>query len=720
MKKLLLAKLAVFWGAMLLFVVQPMVARMVLPILGGTAQVWNTCILFFQGALLLGYCYAHISLKYLGVKKQAWLHSFLLPLPLLTLPFAFGSEFAPTEKTPLFWLLGMLMFTVGPSYVVIAATAPMIQRWYSQMGQEDSDDPYFLYAASNGGSLLALLAYPLVIEPFLGTQFQTKLWTYGYCLLVMLLWLNNIVLQKSVEAKEDTTAEIDLESLSKFNILRWLLLAAIPVSLMLGVTTHITSELAPIPLLWIIPLLLYLLSYIVAFARKPIVSLRLALIVQALSIAALAIIMFTATRTYAFFLHWFSLLVSAYVCHLLLAKERPHKSQLTAFYLIMATGGVLGGLVNAVIAPMLFPFVAEYSLALVVVCLLRPKLEEVDEKAARRKDWQLPLVLGLLSVGTLCLLPRVGGEVDVMARVAILFFVAAVAHYFRQRPFRFAMAIAVVLVGGFISFRTESLFVARSYYGAYRVTEEAHNGNRVLYNGVTIQGMQASSLSSDCLYCYHLKGPIGQMLLSKKFKSITNIGALGLGVGALANYGRSGQKITFYEIDELVEKIARNDKLFTYLKNSRADVGVVIGDGRSMLSRESDDELELLVLDAFSSNAIPVHLLTKEAFELYFKKLSQHAVCAVHVSNRHLDIAPLLAALAESSALVAYLGKDISLSPEEERRGAAPSTWVILARKEAHLVPWMVKGINWSKLTVKKEIPVWTDDYVHYLSLLRW
>ena len=665
------ARLTVFVSAFLLFALQPLVARAVLPLLGGSAQVWNTCVLFFQVTLLFGYGYAHLSVKHLSHTKQALAHGIITLLALLTLPFCFNElSIPPPDTFPLWWLLENLLLIVAPSLCIVSSTAPLVTRWYGEMDDEESSDPYFLYSASNVGSILALLAYPFLIEPTLGLQEQMRLWALGYLLLLFLQVGNVYFLLRATRRKNEEEETVAINAGTKSKLFRWLLLSALPASLLLSITNHMTCALPPVPLMWIVPLLIYLLAFVMAFSRRQLISVKLISLFMPLCLSLLALIMFVPTRTCAFLFQLFALFVCSFFCIGQLRNERPPKSQSTYFYLCLATGGVLGSTFNAIVAPLLFPVAIEYGVVLVLMALLCPKMEEIEEDSARKKDLYYPLLLGGVTYSILRYLPRTETEMDIYGPLSLLLIVAAIALYFRHRPLRFALSLAVVAGGGFYAFQWGNIYLGRSYYGTYRVVQEGHSNRYVLFSGTTIQGKQDKRDSHKNLYCYHAKGPIGTILKMASMKQIGTIGAIGLGVGALANYGRLGQEIVFFEICPLVKKIALNENLFTYIKNSKAKVRIVLGDGRVSISREKSNRFDLIVLDAFSGNAIPVHLLTKEAIKLYFDKLKSHGLCLIHVSNRHLDIAPLLARLANELSIVGVLLKDKDLEQKDEEEGA--------------------------------------------------
>jgi spermidine synthase len=496
---------------------------------------------------------------------------------------------------------------------------------------------------------------------------------------------------------------------------------------MLGVTTYLSTDIAAIPLLWVLPLSLYLLSFVVTFARRPRRPLRGA--ARALPMAVLVLSFTTLFEVvplaFALPLHLVTFFQAALVCHGQLADDRPPARHLTAFYLSLSLGGVLGGLFNAVVAPLVFDRVVEYPLALVLLCLLRPAADRLERGARQRwLDLGLPAALGALLAAALVLgLPALHGLSPELALTLLSAPAILICYSFKERPVRFALGIGVVLlVGGLSPASPErTLHRERSFFGVLRVLEDAR-GNHRLAHGNTLHGQQNfTSARGEPLTYYHRTGPIGHVLAA--FQQRTgprSIAVVGLGAGSLACYARGEEDWTFYEIDPAVERVARNPQYFTFLQDSRArKLNVVLGDARLRLQDAPEREYELIVLDAFSSDAIPVHLLTREAWTLYLGKLAPAGLLAVHISNRSLDLKPVLRELARDAQLVNRFWRDEDLSPQEQQMGKTPSEWVVMARQEGDLGE-LARDPRWGPLPEWPRVSVWRDDFSNILSVLPW
>ena len=450
--------ITIFTGAALLFVVQPMVGRMVLPLLGGSPAVWNTAMVFYQAVLLAGYAYAHFTTRWLGVRRQTALHAVMLVLPLFVMPVVIPHGWAPpTTHNPIPWLLAVLAITVGAPFFVVSATSPLLQRWFSASGHRDATDPYFLYAASNCGSLLALAVYPVLIEPQLRLSQQSQWWTVGYELLAGLtavcgLWITRKVRISGVTklSSGEASANASPERLTACRRWRWVVLAFVPCSLMLSVTTYITSEVAPIPLLWVIPLGIYLLAFVLVFARRRVLPRRW--MACALPVAVAAVVATLIARVVhpiglLIGLHLTCLFIVSMVCLGELADDRPSTAHLTEFYLWLSAGGVLGGMFNAMLAPVIFSTVVEYPLTLVLACALMPNWTTTP--VARRQrvfDFALPLIIGLFAANLLKVL-RGGTTWPLSVRTMVMYGVpTGLCLLFVRRPLRLALALAGVLV----------------------------------------------------------------------------------------------------------------------------------------------------------------------------------------------------------------------------------------------------------------------------------
>lgn len=681
----LLFALALFWSAFLLFLVQPMVARMVLPLLGGTPAVWATCMVFFQAALLAGYAYAHAAPDRLGRRHVAY-HLALLALAFAFLPVRILSADPPAESFPGPWLIGVLAASVGLPFFALAATSPLLQRWYAASGRPRAEDPYFLYAASNAGSLLALLAYPLLVEPNWTLAEQGRAWALGFAVTAVLIGLCALAARRAPGPATGRDPGPEPGGVTLAQRLRWLALAFVPSSLLLGVTTYLSTDVVAVPLLWAMPLALYLLSYIVAFSRLPAGVHTAFCTLLPVTVAGLIWLRWETIRhdevptlacTVA--LHLGAFFVAATACHGELARTRPRAARLTEFYLITAAGGVLGGLFNALLAPAFFDRVVEYPLVFAAACLLAPG---VADPAAR---------------------PRAHAA-GVFAWVAV----AAVGGW--------ALHTVYAWTG-----REETLHRERNFFGVLRVWTDPLQRVNVLTHGTTLHGAQIRDPAkhSEPLTYYHRRSPVARIITARR---PPRVGVIGLGAGTLAAYAGPGQEWTFYEIDPAVERIARDRRFFTYLSDAEARgarVRVVLGDARLSLNGASDGTFDLLVVDAFSSDAIPIHLLTREALALYLRKLAPDGLLAFHITNRYLRLAPVLGALTRDAGLVGLRQFHSQLTTAEVMDGKEVSHWAVIARHPSHLGA-LVGDRGWSLLPDGRGRPVWTDDYSSLVEVFAW
>lgn len=722
-----------FVSAALLFVVQPMFAKMVLPLLGGAPAVWNTCLVFYQAALLAGYVYAHLSLQWLGPRKQAILHLTLLCLPWVVLPIHVARDWTPPpDAFPVPWLWMLLAVSLGLPLVAVSASAPMLQAWFTQTRSESAKDPYFLYAASNLGSLLALLGYPLLIESNLTLAGQAWWWAVGYGLLMTLVAGCAIVAFRSAKvcdfrgAEGDNATVIDSPSLSWRRRLHWLALSLVPSSLLLGVTTHISTDVAAIPLLWVIPLALYLTTFVLVFARRPILPLAWMLRVEPyVIVAAAGALLWHAYQPMETVLlaslHLLTFFVIAMVCHGQLAADRPAGSRLTEFYLWMSLGGVLGGLLSALVAPILFSSVLEYPLMLALACALRPPVfpagpGRVGKPVLRR--WLLavivPLAVLVVCCGAACYVSVPGTKLIVVGLAAVAAFLL------RQRPLRFACGVAALSVasvwcaeGGLPLLHQE-----RTFFGVLRVQYDPVRNMNELMHGSTSHGQQSldPARRREPWGYFHRKGPLGKIFQAvQSHGPLGEIGVLGLGTGAISAYGEPGQRITFYEIDPAVERIAREQRYFTYLADCRARVEVVMGDARLSLQRQTDRRFELLIVDVFSSDSVPVHLINRDALRLYRDRLTDGGLLAVHISSRYLDLKPVLGTLAKDAGMAAVVCSDIGRS---RAVGKEASVWVAMAGTADVLGP-LAADPDWEPLRPSNR-PPWTDDFSDVVAAMKW
>jgi SAM-dependent methyltransferase len=731
----------IFVGATLLFLLQPMFARLVLPLLGGSPAVWNTAMVFFQAALLAGYAYAHVSLRRLGARRQPSWHLLLMLLPFAVLPVAVRSGWSPPVDTnPALWLLALMTIAIGLPFFVVSTSSSILQGWFSTSNHPRARDPYFLYAASNAGSMLALLGYPLLVEPNLTLPRQSLLWSWGYGLLVVLTaacaW--RLRRQSGIAAGPAMPADLKFQ-VSDFRSgpaarpdrrkrLRWVVLSFLPSSLLLGVTSHLSTEVAAIPLMWVVPLALYLATFVLVFARRP--WIRADLLRRAFPILLVPLVMLFdlhATEPVGglALLHLAVFFVAALLCHGELAASRPAAENVTEFYLWLAVGGALGGIFNGLVAPLVFRSVAEYPLALALSAAFA--LQPAGAAGARpwrpvRGDWLWPSLLGAGIAGTILGLERAGLGGGTAAP-GIVFGLGAVACFlFSTRPLRFALGIGALLLAGlaFEGQRGGLLHIERSFFGVHRVTVDASGQFHQLLHGKTLHGRQSldPARRREPLTYYHPTGPVGEILTRLATRPALRVGAVGLGAGSLAGFVQPGQTWTYFEIDPVVAQLARDERYFTYLRDAPAPVRIVLGDARLSLGREPDQGFDLLVLDAYSADSVPVHLATREALALYLRKLAPGGVLAFHISNWHLDLEPVFANLARDAGIPCLVRDDTAVAPELQARGKSPSVWVAMARTPADLA-LLANDSRWQPARTSAGAP-WTDDFSSLLSVFRW
>jgi spermidine synthase len=718
-----------------------MVAKMLLPVLGGTPAVWNTCMLFFQAALLAGYAYALIVSRW-PFRKQLIVQLVLLTLAFVSLPIGLSASWVnsvPVNSNPTFWLLTCLTALVGLPFFIVSSNGPLLQKWFSHTGLISARDPYFLYSASNAGSLLALLAYPVLLEPNFSLGSQSRIWAGAYGALLLLVTACGFAFWRLPRSEVPPAAiapdshQSLLDSLPEKRTavpsgkrrLRWVLLAFVPSSLMLGITTYLSTDIASVPLLWVIPLALYLLTLVLAFARRKIFPLRM-----------LAVIMPGATMVFLFIylldvsagpgmmislnLIYFSL--AALTCHSQLAADRPSTTYLAEFYLWMSLGGVLGGIVNALLAPMIFNSIAEYPLVMLLACLLLPTAgERADARQTRRMDFVLPAGVLLFTLALGLIVNRVAS--GTLAGLLVAFAVPMVLIYpYRKQPIRFALCLAAVMLGA--NFVTvvgkRTLHTERNFFGVVRVTGDTRDTMHTLVHGSTTHGRQwtISDRRCEALSYYHRMGPLGQVFAAfQSSPAVKDVAIVGLGTGATAVYAQPDERWTFYEINPAVLQIARDPRYFTYVVDClQVPFNVVLGDARLKLREALDTSYGLIVLDAFSSDAIPIHLITQQAIDLYLSKLAPNGLLVFHVSNRNLDLSPVLADLARSRNLSCIALGDLMTTPIE---GKDPSLWVVMARSPSDL-DGLSRSSNARVLSGDDSRVVWTDDFSNILSVFKW
>jgi hypothetical protein len=721
----------VFAGAALLFLVEPMFARMVLPLLGGAPSVWNTAVVFYQVVLLAAYGYAHASTRWLGVRRQAAWHLLILLAPLAVLPIAIPTDWSsPTAGHPILWLFGLMLATVGLPFFAVAAASPLIQKWFASTGHRHASDPYFLYAASNAGSMLALLSYPVWVEWHWRLAEQSLWWMRGYGLLMILTAACVICLWRSSGAEEEPTTAASRQELAGQlagrRRLRWVLLAFVPSSLMLSVTTYLSTNVAVVPLMWVIPLAIYLLTFILAFARRQVLSPQF--LSRALPMLLAPLVMTLNIRTSEplvplMLLHLAVFFVAAALCHTELAGDRPATAHLTEFYLWISVGGALGGLFNALVAPLVFHSVVEYPLMLVGACLVGWRAASRGAPGEMLRDFIWPAVLTLATAGAL-LAVSASPLADNAVVVICLFGVPTLVCYlFSRRPLRFALGIAgLLLLGGLYDTRHErALYATRSFFGVHRVEADSTGHYHLLFHGPILHGLQCldPARRQEPLAYYARTGPIGQVMADYGGEPSEKVAVVGLGTGTLSCYAQPGQRWTYFEIDPTVLKIASDERFFTFLRDTAAPPRIVLGDARLSLAAEPDRQIGLLILDAYSSDAIPVHLVTREALALYLQKLAPGGHLAFHISNTRLDLEPVLADLARDAQVACLTRADLTVSSREFASGKAASVWVVMARHPDELAKLM-QDPRWRPSRGHARPVVWTDDYSSLWSILRW
>lgn len=704
-------------SAILLFAVQPMVARFVLPTFGSAPAVWAIALVFFQATLLLGYLYAHLSSSRLGLRPALALHGVLLVLPGLTLPLGVPAATAGMSTGNLAWtLLGLLVVSVGLPFFVVSSTAPLLQRWLVHTDHPAGRDPYFLYRASNFGSVLGLVSYPLLFEPRLALDEQGLLWTWGYAALVVLLLACGAFVWRSAGPAAAARAPAGDERITWPRRARWLALAFVPSALIVAATSVLTTDVAPIPLLWVLPLGLYLITFMIAFSSggrsRLVYRASVWLLAPAvLTVAAVTLLEVRQPLWLIIGVHLLAVFVVAMVCHGRLAQDRPAPERLTGFYLVESAGGVLGGASAALLAPVVFSSFAEYPLALVLGAALWPGLRRPRRPGFEDLAW--PLAFGIALYVAL-------SEIDGYDRWIVAGGVACCLLFALRHPVRLSAGLAALLAGGTLGLAAgghDVLERGRNFFGV-RVVKAESGSVRSLTHGTTLHGNQvrAAGLPQPTTY-YHPGSPIGQLIAGGPRTLTQRTAAIGLGTGTLAAYSQPGDRWTFYEIDPEIVRIARDSGHFSYLRDAPGSIDIVLGDARLSLQDAPDGEFTLMVADAFSSDAIPTHLLTREAIALYFRKLRPDGVLALHISNRYLSLEPVLANHARDAGLTCSFGGQDSLIAEGVREASA-SIWVALARSPEHLGAITQPSSFWRECRTGPDSATWTDDYSNILSVL--
>ena len=714
----------VFSAAWLVFWIQPLAVRGVLPVLGGSPAVWNTAMVFFQSALLAGYALAHLLIRRASPAGQLAVLAALWVGVALTVPVGGLRLLGDTsaDLPPVLWLLGTLAGSLGLAFVAASSLTPLVQAWLARTGTgAASVNPYFLYSVSNAGSAGALLAYPFLLEPFIGLDRQAWLWSgalLGLAPFLIVLWL---ALPRGRTPVSATASSLPVAALPWARILA---LSAVPSALLLALTRYLATDVASVPLLWIVPLALYLGTFVHAFARREMIphAILTSLVPRALIFLA---VVYPLSRTFlvlAAIVHLLVFILAALYCHGALARLRPPATDLTRFYLLVSTGGLIGGFLVALAAPLVFVDIYEHPIALALVAALLPA---APFGLGRVRFLVATVALGFVVAGLTVVHIGFGGFDErlplLIGGAFVLVLICAPALIFlRARPALLACALlAVFLVPTAIS-RGREVHVAgaRTFFGVYRIVEA--DGVRRFYHGTTLHGAEwpraDGSTESRTIY-YGIGTPYFELLsaLTRRPSPVV-IGLAGLGTGSLACYARPGDEVRIYEIDPVVVRLARTH--FAALRNCAPHATVAVGDARLLLDREQAT-LDFLALDVFASDAIPVHLLTLEAFRIYLRVLAQDGVLAVHISNRYLDLEPAVAAVAERLGLFARVKRYSAPKDMPVPLASSSSSVVVLTRDEGTFGALDLDA-GWVPLGSPDRVRVWTDDYTSIVPLLRW
>ena len=711
MPLVLLFSLSAFFSALILFSVQPFMAKMILPLYGGSPAVWNTAMVFYQAALLAGYAWVHAGLRWLGWRTLGAINLGLFLVAVIwLLPPGIPEGWQSGQGDPALSVLAVLCVSIGLPFTLVSCNAPLIQYWFSRSAHLDRHSPYFLYAASNLGSLVALLAYPFWLESTLRLGEQATWWGGGFALLGLLLaaCLLSVWRGQGGAVLAQQPAAAPTGAVTPGTPWQWLLYAAVPSALLLAVTNHITTDIAAMPLLWVLPLALYLLTFVVAFSGlgARVDQRLLARLTALLAVLTALLAALTGYREALpqIGLNLLLLFAAALACHIRLVALRPDVAGLTRFYLYLSLGGLLGSFVVALLAPMVFDRVHEYVLVMVLMLFLLPR------DFGRPPRWMLYLlVLATLAAAGGALWPDVPVPA---ARWGLLLTLAAATLYFAGRPWLQALLVGMVLLPG-VSGQAGSMdvYAARSFYGAYLV-QDGKDGLRMLLHGTTLHGAQYTDEARrrTPLTYYHpdyLMGDITRVL-AEKHPQGADWAVVGLGTGAMACNARAQDRVTFFEIDPLMVKIASDPALFSYLRDCPPATRVVLGDARLTLAEQPDAGYDFLFLDAFSSDAIPVHVLTREAVAVYLRKLRPDGLLVFHISNRHLDLVPVMAGLAKTYGLMAEVSHcQVKLNSVLAKSQASTASMVIMGRLA--LDRPLLDGACWRPLV--GDAIFWSDDY---------
>jgi hypothetical protein len=723
---------AIFVSALLLFSVQPLFTKMVLPRLGGSPAVWSVAMVFFQSLLLAGYAYAHYLMQLRNRMLPVAIHLALLVIALLTLPLSIAGGWGePPTSGYAFWLLGLFAVSIGLPFFALAANNPLLQAWFVRTGHPSGPDPYFLYASSNIGSFLALLSYPVLLEPMFTLRTQNLIWTGGYGLLIVLIAGCGVLLLRSpLSAAVDILAgDTDAPAPPWMLRARWIFLAAVPSGLLIAVTAHISTDVAAAPLLWVLPLSLYLLTWVLVFQSRPLLPHKWMLMLQPLAITGVIVLLaFGGEQNLLLTLggHQLCFFVIAMACHGELARTRPSAKYLTGFYVALSFGGMVGGLFAGLIAPFAFSWIAEYPILLALAALCRPPGGE--ERFARWSRWYWPFlaVLALALIAPSWSEGKVmawldGHRVWVIGAVGVLSALLALGLNANRWKIFATVTVALVLIRAYPADdgRVETV---RSFFGVHKILVTPHGQYHVLMHGTTIHGAQKFQNDDgtpitgrpEPITYYHRDGGIGQAItaIRERKGAPLRVAVIGLGAGTLTCASEPGENWKFFEIDQTMVDTARDPKYFSYIQNCAPDLKPVIGDARLTFAREPDGIYDMIIVDAYSSDAIPIHLATEEAMAIYKSKLAPQGAVLMHVSNRHLELSSVVVGIAEENDLKSWAYNEDSNRDDEY---IFATSVVVSAREEAD-VGKLASSEQWALTEANENQRVWTDDYSNVLG----
>jgi hypothetical protein len=744
----LLFAVANFVSSTLLFSIQMIVGKSLLPFFGGAPLIWSTSMMFFQLVLLAGYFYAHWVGNHLKPRMHAALHIGLLGVALFFVPIHFSfREVYQMRFGPYVTLWILLISAVAVPFFVLSATSPLMQRWFAALGTKHSKNPYTLYVASNLGSFLPLLLYPIFIEPkfALGVQ-KDILWTYGFYAFTLLIFLCAVVFmvikrrevdlvhsahratqnqseaQEAANALDVTASQEEALEPTGFQRFKWVVLSFIPSSLLLGVTLFVSDQMdvTPGPFFWVMPMILYFLSFTLVFSKKT--WFRVSTSIQMMLAFTLVLVPYFLSNMKDLVLIYiaFHLLAFFWICmagHGVLVEQKPQTRHLTSFYLHMSLGGALGGVFNSLVAPFLFRGIVEYPLMLLVAILVIPLQKR--ERLSKMAFYKEALVGGFFLIGiTVVFILKL--EMAYILGGLILWCIFAVS-LLSHKPHAVATIFAIVTVGFFTKyyFNDSILFIKRDFFGTNMVTKSANNEYVYFMHGNTIHGKQkrVGDPYLPTTY-YHPQGPLGEFFgatdpVSARWK----VAAAGLGIGSMLAYKKDLQEWVYFEISPVVIDIASNDDYFGFVSRYQPRIEEV--DARLGMEREPDAFFDLVVLDAYSSDNIPVHLLTSEAFDTYLAKLKTQGYIVANISNRRLDLLPVFAAVAQNKGLHAFYKKDDGdSSSKEENADRYASVWVVLGKGLS--VQDVLGGLDgWRPLHNQNSFRMWTDDFSSIFSVIK-